>query len=108
MFVGDQVRLKRAVTATRVGRAAGLSERHSTRTPIRTRTDHWVVSESLATASWAARARDEQLAVQLGRERGGGATSSVGYLKGLGDPARLPLATERRLVQAAKDGPPRA
>jgi RNA polymerase primary sigma factor len=65
-------------------------------------------SETLAVESLDARVLDQQLASELGRERLGGSTSTTGYLKGLGERPRLPLATEQRLVRAAKDGDRRA
>jgi RNA polymerase primary sigma factor len=65
-------------------------------------------SVTFATESRDARALDQQLAARLGRERFTGPTSSAGYLQGLGERPRLPLAIERRLVQAAKDGDRRA
>jgi RNA polymerase sigma factor (sigma-70 family) len=65
-------------------------------------------SEALESESLVARVLDQQLTDELGRERLAGATSSAGYLKGLGDRPRLPLATEQRLVRAAQDGDRRA
>jgi RNA polymerase sigma factor (sigma-70 family) len=65
-------------------------------------------SDSLAAESLDARVLDQQLTSDLERERLGGPTSSAGYLKGLGERPRLPLATEQRLVLAAQDGDRRA
>lgn len=65
-------------------------------------------SEALASESRDARVLDEQLTDELGRDRLRAPTSSAGYLKGLGERPRLPLATEQRLVRAAKDGDRRA
>jgi RNA polymerase sigma factor (sigma-70 family) len=65
-------------------------------------------SASLERESHAARALDEQLAGSLERVGLGGATSSAGYLRELGDRPRLPLAVERRLVRAAQAGDQRA
>jgi len=65
-------------------------------------------SETIETDSLDARALDQQLASDL---RGGqldAPTSSAGQLRELGERPRLPAATERRLVQAAKDGDGRA
>jgi RNA polymerase sigma factor (sigma-70 family) len=59
-------------------------------------------SETLQSESRAARVLDQQLAADLRRDRLVGATSSAGYLRGLGERPRLPVAVERRLVQAAK------
>jgi RNA polymerase primary sigma factor len=61
-------------------------------------------SEALQSESRAARVLDERLAADLGRDRVLGETSSASYLRGLGQRPRLPVALERRLVQAAKDG----
>jgi RNA polymerase sigma factor (sigma-70 family) len=61
-------------------------------------------SEALDSESRAARALDQQLAADLRRDRLVGATSSAGYLRGLGERPRLPVAVERRLVAAAKGG----
>jgi RNA polymerase sigma factor (sigma-70 family) len=65
-------------------------------------------SERLAIESRAARALDQQLAGDLGEPRLGGETSSAGYLRELGDRPRLPVAVERRLVEAAQAGDRRA
>ena len=61
-------------------------------------------SEALQSESRAARVLDQQLAADLRRDRLVGARSSAGYLRGLGERPRLPVAVERRLVQAAKGG----
>src|SRR5690242_12120693 len=61
-------------------------------------------SHGLQTESRAARALDQQLAGDLRQGRLGGATSSAGYLRELGERPRLPVAVERRLVAAAQDG----
>jgi RNA polymerase primary sigma factor len=61
-------------------------------------------SETLQSESRAARVLDQQLAADLRRDRFVGATSSAGYLRGLGERPRLPVAVERRLVRAAKGG----
>ena len=61
-------------------------------------------SEALESESRAARALDQQLAANLRRDGLGGATSSARYLRGLGERPRLPVAVERRLVCAAKQG----
>lgn len=65
-------------------------------------------SASLERESQAARALDQQLAGSLDRGRLGGATSSAGYLRELGDRPRLPVAVERGLVRAAQAGDRRA
>ncbi len=65
-------------------------------------------SERLATESRSARELDQHLAGVLGEPRLGGETSSAGYLRELGDRPRLPVAVERRLVQAAQAGDRRA
>lgn len=65
-------------------------------------------SERLAIESRAARVLDQQLAGDLGERRLDGETSSAGYLRELGDRPRLPIAVERRLVQAAQAGDRRA
>jgi RNA polymerase primary sigma factor len=65
-------------------------------------------SEKLATESRDARAVDAQLATDLRRGAFEGPTSSAAQLRELGERPRLPVATERRLVQAAKDGDRRA
>ena len=67
-----------------------------------------VESESLQDESREARVLDQQLATDLGHRRVQGATSAAGYLRQLGDRPRLPLAVERRLVQAAQTGDARA
>ncbi len=65
-------------------------------------------SIALAQESREARDLDEQLAGELRHDRPAGETSSAGYLRVLGDRPRLPLTVERRLVEAAQDGDPRA
>ena len=65
-------------------------------------------SEGLAGESRAARVLDQELAGDLRRRRLGGETSSSGYLRGLGERPRLPLAVERRLIEAAQAGDRRA
>jgi RNA polymerase primary sigma factor len=65
-------------------------------------------SETLETESLDARALDQQLASELRRGRLGGSTSSAAHLRELGERPRLPASTERRLVQAAKEGDRRA
>ena len=65
-------------------------------------------SETLETESVDARAHDQQLATELRRGPLEGPTSSAVHLRELGERPRLPVATERRLVQAAKDGDRRA
>ena len=65
-------------------------------------------SETLEAESRDARAADQQLASDLRRTPLGGPTSSAAQVRELGERPRLPLATERRLVQAAKDGDRRA
>jgi RNA polymerase sigma factor (sigma-70 family) len=65
-------------------------------------------SQALETESRQARDLDQQLAGELRHDLPAGATSSAGYLRGLSDRPRLPLALERRLVRAAKDGDRRA
>ena len=65
-------------------------------------------SETLETESLDARALDQQLATELRRGRLGGSTSSAAHLRELGERPHLPVATERRLVQAAKEGDDRA
>jgi RNA polymerase primary sigma factor len=65
-------------------------------------------SETLETESLDARALDQQLATELRRGRLGGSTSSAAHLRELGERPRLPASTERRLVQAAKEGDRRA
>jgi RNA polymerase primary sigma factor len=61
-------------------------------------------SHGLQSESRAARALDQRLAGDLRQGRLGGATSSAGYLRELGERPRLPVAVERRLVGAAQDG----
>jgi RNA polymerase sigma factor (sigma-70 family) len=65
-------------------------------------------SERLASESRAARHDDQQLAGDLRRGRLSVETSSAGYLRELGERPRLPVATERWLVAAAKSGDRRA
>jgi RNA polymerase sigma factor (sigma-70 family) len=65
-------------------------------------------SEGLAGESRAARVLDQELADDLRRRRLGGETSSAGYLRELGERPRLPLALERRLIEAAQAGDRRA
>jgi RNA polymerase primary sigma factor len=65
-------------------------------------------SETLETESHDARVLDQQLASDLRRAALAGPTSSAAGLRELGERPRLPLATERRLVQAAKAGDRRA
>jgi RNA polymerase sigma factor (sigma-70 family) len=65
-------------------------------------------SETLETESRAARALDQELAIDLHRDGLVSATSSAVYLRDLGERPRLPVADERRLVRAAKDGDRRA
>ena len=65
-------------------------------------------SETLETESRDARVVDQRLASALRRGRIDGPTSSASHLRDLGERPRLPVATERRLVQAAKDGDRRA
>jgi RNA polymerase primary sigma factor len=65
-------------------------------------------TEALETESRDARAVDQQLATELGRSLLHGPTSSAPRLRELGERPRLPVATERRLVQAAQDGDARA
>src|SRR5690348_13292621 len=65
-------------------------------------------SEGLADESWATRALDQELADDLRHRLLGGETSSAGYLRELGERPRLPLALERRLIEAAQAGDPRA
>jgi hypothetical protein len=61
-------------------------------------------SEALEAESRDARALDRRLASDLGRGQPEGPTSSAVQLRALGGRPRLPAGTERRLVQAAKDG----
>jgi RNA polymerase sigma factor (sigma-70 family) len=65
-------------------------------------------SETLEIESLDARALDQQLATELRCGRPSDATSSAKHLRELGERPRLPSATERRLVQAARDGDRRA
>jgi RNA polymerase primary sigma factor len=65
-------------------------------------------SETLETESLDARTLDRQLATELRGSPLEGPTSSACHLRELGDRPRLPIATERRLAQAAKDGDRRA
>jgi RNA polymerase primary sigma factor len=65
-------------------------------------------SEGLAGDSRAARVLDQELAGDLRQRRLGGETSSSGYLRELGERPRLPLALERRLIEAAQAGDRRA
>ena len=65
-------------------------------------------SEGLAGESRAARVLDQELAGELRRRRLGGDTSSAGYLRELGERPRLPVALERRLIEAAQAGDRRA
>jgi RNA polymerase sigma factor (sigma-70 family) len=65
-------------------------------------------SELLQSESRVARTLDQQLAGDLRHRRIGGETSSAGYLRELGVRPRLPAATERRLVEAARAGDRRA
>jgi RNA polymerase primary sigma factor len=61
-------------------------------------------SEGLEYESRAARTLDRQLAGELRRPRPGGETSSATYLRELGARPRLPVATERRLIEEAQAG----
>jgi RNA polymerase sigma factor (sigma-70 family) len=61
-------------------------------------------SEALASESRHARVLDQRLATDLRRDGLVSRTSSAAYLRELGDRPRLPVAVERRLVQAAKGG----
>jgi len=65
-------------------------------------------NETLEAESLDARGHDQQLATELRRGAFDGPTSSAAQLQQLGERPRLPVATERRLVQAAKDGERRA
>ena len=65
-------------------------------------------SELLESESRDARALDQQLAGDMRHRRLGGETSSAGYLRELGGRPGLPLAVERRLVEAAQTGDQRA
>lgn len=61
-------------------------------------------SEVLETESCAARVLDQQLAAELRRAGLISATSSAGFLRDVAERPRLPVASEQRLVQAAKAG----
>src|SRR4051812_50202959 len=61
-------------------------------------------SETLEAESVDARDHDQRLASELRRGAFDGPTSSAAQLQQLGERPRLPVATERRLVQTAKDG----
>src|SRR5690348_4325335 len=61
-------------------------------------------SEGLESESRTARALDRQLAGELRRPRPDGETSSATYLRELGARPRLPVATERRLIEGAQSG----
>lgn len=61
-------------------------------------------SEAIEAESLDARALDQRLATDLSRGQLEGPTSSAAHLRELGERPRLPIATERRLVRAAKDG----
>ena len=65
-------------------------------------------TDALEAESRDARAIDQQLATELKHGRLLGPTTSASRLRELGERPRLPLATERRLVQAAQDGDRRA
>ena len=65
-------------------------------------------SHTLEIESVDARGHDQQLATDLRRGAFEGPTSSAAQLQELGERPRLPVGTERRLVQAAKDGDRRA
>lgn len=65
-------------------------------------------SERLASESRSARVLDQQLAGDLGQRRLGGEISAAGYLRELGERPRLPVALERRLIEAAQAGDRRA
>jgi RNA polymerase sigma factor (sigma-70 family) len=65
-------------------------------------------SQTLETESLDARGHDRQLASDLRRGAFEGPTSSAAQLQQLGERPRLPVATERRLVLAAKGGDRRA
>jgi RNA polymerase sigma factor (sigma-70 family) len=65
-------------------------------------------SHTVETESLEARGHDQQLATDLRHGAFQGPTSSAAQLQELGERPRLPVATERRLVQAAQDGEPRA
>jgi RNA polymerase primary sigma factor len=61
-------------------------------------------SEVLEVQSRVARDLDRRLAGEMRHELPVGATSSAGYLRGLSERPRLPLAVERGLVRAAQAG----
>jgi RNA polymerase primary sigma factor len=61
-------------------------------------------SETIESESLDARVLDQELATDMRRGRLNAPTSSARDVRGLGERPRLPLTTERRLVQAAKDG----
>ena len=65
-------------------------------------------SEGLQSESRAARTLDDRLASGLRHRQFDGETSSADYLRELSDRPRMPVAVERRLVQAAKAGDRRA
>jgi RNA polymerase sigma factor (sigma-70 family) len=65
-------------------------------------------SQTLETESVDARGQDQQLASDLRRGAFERPTSSAAQLRQLGERPRLPVATERRLVLAARDGDRRA
>jgi RNA polymerase primary sigma factor len=65
-------------------------------------------SETLERESRDARVADQRLATELSRGQLVGRTSSASQLRELGERPPLPVGTERRLVQAAKDGDRRA
>ena len=67
-----------------------------------------VESDALELESRQARDLDQRLASDMRHRSVVGETSSAGYLRGLGDRPRLPLAAERRLVEAAQAGDRRA
>jgi RNA polymerase sigma factor (sigma-70 family) len=73
-------------------------------------TDHITRDESerLETESRSARVLDQQLAGDLGDRRLSAETSAAGYLHELGERPRLPVAVERRLIEAAQAGDRRA
>jgi RNA polymerase sigma factor (sigma-70 family) len=65
-------------------------------------------SELLQAESRAARGLDENLAAGLRHRQLGGETTSATYLRDLSERPRLPLAVERRLIDAARAGDRRA
>jgi RNA polymerase primary sigma factor len=73
-------------------------------------TDHITRDESerLETESRSARVLDQHLAGDLGNRRLSAETSAAGYLHELGERPRLPVAVERRLIEAAQAGDRRA